>query len=421
MATVSDPRAAKFVAADRRFWTGGVLSRMLAGSRQQLIDRTDAGLAAGSLRLVQPDGRVQMLGGRAPGPEAELRLHNWRPFRRLAVGGSAGWARAYFDGDWSSPDVTAFFEIMMLNRRELGRVGRGAIPARLFNRAMRALQANTLQGARRNIRFHYDLGNDFYSAWLDATMTYSSAVFGSADEPLEAAQRRKVGLLLDRLQLKPGDRLLEIGCGWGSLARIAASAYGAQVTGITLSKEQQRYAKARSASAGLSGRTHFRLADYREDIGRFDHIVSVEMFEAVGARYWRQFMNSAFRALKPGGRMAMQVITIDEAIFPAYRSGADFIQTYIFPGGILPSEPRLRHAAEAAGFVWNGSEAYGRHYAETVRQWRARYDAARREGRIPAGFDARFDSIWRYYLMYCEGGFRSGGIDVLQVLLEKPV
>ncbi len=413
-------RGAHVVEADRRFWIGGTVSRLLAGSRQRLIERVDAGLARGALMLIEPDGRAQRLGGRKPGPEAELRLNNWRPFLRLGAGGSAGWARAHFDGDWTSPDIPAFFEVMMLNRRELGSVGRGALPGRLFNRLMRALQANTLTGARRNIQFHYDLGNDFYAAWLDETMTYSSAIFEPATEPLADAQRRKVRTLLDALKMKPGERLLEIGCGWGGLAEIAAREYGVHVTGITLSQEQLEYGRKRMAAAGLADRVDLRIVDYREDIGRFDHIASVEMFEAVGARYWKTFMRSAFRALKPGGRAAMQVITIDEAVFPAYRSGADFIQTYIFPGGILPSEPRLRSAAESAGFQWEGAAGYGQHYAETLRQWLERYDLARRGDRLPPGFDAAFDTIWRYYLMYCEGGFRSGGIDVVQALLRRP-
>ncbi len=420
MATHPETRGARVVEADRRFWIGGLPARLFAGSRQHLIDRVDAGLARGTLTLIEPDGRIQRLGGRGPGPQAELRLSNWRPFLRLAAGGSAGWARAYFDGDWTSPDVPAFFEVMMLNRRELGSTGRGALPGRLFNRLMRALQANTLTGARRNIQFHYDLGNDFYAAWLDETMAYSSAIFSTPDELLADAQRRKVRVLLDRLEMKPGERLLEIGCGWGGLAEIAAKEYGVHVTGITLSREQLEYGQRRMAAARLSDRVDLRIADYREDIGRFDHMASVEMFEAVGARYWKTFMRSAFRALKPGGRAAMQVITIDEAVFPAYRSGADFIQTYIFPGGILPSEPRLRTSAENAGFRWEGAEAFGQHYAETLRQWRLRYDAARQESRLPPGFDAAFDTIWRYYLMYCEGGFRSGGIDVVQTLLKRP-
>lgn len=413
-------RGRHLIKADERFLLGGGrLARWLAPGFELGLDRIDQGLVEGTLDATLPDGRTRRLGGRAPGPHAAITISNWMPLIRVMTGGSAGFARSHFDGDWSSPDLTAIFELFMLNRRTLGTTDRGHPLLRWLNKTLRGLQANTRSGSRRNISFHYDLGNDFYSAWLDETMTYSSAIWGEGDD-LAAAQRRKVRVLLDRLDLKPGDHLLEIGCGWGGLAEIAAAEFGARVTGITLSHEQLAYAEARIASAGLGDRVSFELCDYRDVTGRFDHVASVEMFEAVGERYWRPYMDTVQQVLKPGGRAALQVITIDEAIFEDYRLGADFIQTYIFPGGILPSEPRLRAAAEAAGLRWAGSSAFAPDYARTLRTWRDRYDLARAEGRLPSGFDDRFDMIWRFYLMYCEGGFRSGGIDVIQATLLKP-
>lgn len=403
----------------RRFALGeGWLSRLLAGSFQHALDAIDGGIARGRLDATLPDGRTRRLGGRADGPGAEITLRNWRPLVRLAVGGSAGFAQSNFDGDWSSPDPVALFELFMLNRAELGAAGRGGALGRTVGRLVRALQANTREGARRNIAFHYDLGNDFYAAWLDETMTYSSAIHDRGDD-LAAAQRRKVRTLLDKLGLKPGDHLLEIGCGWGGLAEIAARDHGVRVTGITLSAEQLAYAEARIARAGLSDRVTFQLRDYRDVRETFDHVASVEMFEAVGQAFWRPYMAAVRRALKPGGRAAIQVIAIDEAIFDAYASGADFIQTYVFPGGMLPSEPRFRASAEAERLLWKGATHHGPDYARTLHEWRRRYDAARAEGRLPPGFDERFDSIWRLYLMYCEGGFRSGGIDVIQATLAR--
>ena len=420
MEVSSVQRGEHLVRADGRFILGGgLLSRLLAPGFDRGLDRIDQGLAEGTLDATLPDGRTRRLGGRAPGPHATITLKNWRPLLRVLTGGSAGFARSHFDGDWDSPDLTAIFELFMRNRHTLGNTDRGHAVLRWLNLALRTLQANTRSGSRRNIAFHYDLGNDFYAAWLDETMTYSSAVWGEGDD-LAAAQRRKVRVLLDRLDLKPGQHLLEIGCGWGGLAEIAAAEYGVRVTGITLSQAQLDYAKARIARAGLADRVTFELRDYRDVTGSFDHVASVEMFEAVGERYWRPYMDTVLRVLKPGGRAALQVITIDNAVFEDYRVGADFIQTYIFPGGILPSEPRLRAAAESAGLRWESSEAYGLDYARTLRIWREQYDAARAEGRLPAGFDARFDMIWRFYLMYCEGGFRSGGIDVVQATLARP-
>jgi cyclopropane-fatty-acyl-phospholipid synthase len=341
---------------------------------------------------------------------------------RLATSGSVGWYKAWTLGEWSSPDPVALFDLFSRNSAALGRTGRARGPWKLVNHIAHALRANSPARARANIAHHYDLGNDFYAPWLDAGMTYSSAVFAdpiAADEPLEAAQARKIRLLLDRLELRPGQRLLEIGCGWGALAEAAARDYGVHVTGLTLSAEQKAYADRRLADAGLADRADIRLLDYRDMAGSFDAVASVEMVEAVGREYWPAYLQAIAGALKPGGRAALQLISMRGDLFEAYAANADFIQTYIFPGGLLIEEGEFARIAAAAGLVWSDRKGYGAHYAETLRRWRARYDDAVRDARLPPGFDPAFHQLWRYYLMYCEGGFRGEGIDVAQVTLIK--
>jgi cyclopropane-fatty-acyl-phospholipid synthase len=327
-------------------------------------------------------------------------------------------------GEWASPDPVALFELFAVNADELGSIGRAKGLIRIVNRIVHALRSNTPTGARRNIAHHYDLGNDFYGAWLDASMTYSSALFEepiSEAESLEQAQARKIRSLLDRLDLNPGDRLLEIGCGWGSLMEIAAREYGAHVTGLTLSTEQKAYAEARLRDAGQTERTAIELRDYRDIAGTFDAVASVEMVEAVGEEYWPAYLAAIARALKPGGKAALQLISIRDSMFEDYSANTDFIQTYIFPGGLLIGEARFKAIAEAAGLEWRDRKGFRLHYAETLRRWQLRFEAAVREGRLPAGFDQPFHDLWRFYLMYCEGGFRGGSIDVAQVTLVKKV
>jgi cyclopropane-fatty-acyl-phospholipid synthase len=298
----------------------------------------------------------------------------------------------------------------------LGDLARAKGPLRWLNKLAHRLRDNGPVRARRNIAAHYDLGNDFYSAWLDPSMTYSSARFAPGDD-LAAAQARKVDLLLDRLDLKPGDRLLEIGCGWGTLA-IEAARRGAQVVGLTLSAEQKRYADERIAEAGLGNHISIRLQDYRDVSESFDAIASVEMVEAVGERWWPAYLDCIARNLKPGGKAALQFISIDHRLFDAYSHSADFIQAYIFPGGMLLDEPRFEALARKRGLTWDNRDAFGLDYATTLHIWCSQYDAAVREGRLP-GFDDEFHNLWRYYLMYCEGGFRGRGIDVAQVTLSR--
>lgn len=384
-----------------------------------ILDQIDSGLVEGAIEGHLPDGSKRLLGSRRPGPQAIVHVHSWRALLRLVRGGSIGWYEGWAAGEWSSPDPVPIFELFMRNRVALGAVGRASGLARLGGRLAQWLRRNTRVKARDNIGAHYDLGNDFYSAWLDPTMTYSSAVFAFLPphhETLEAAQRRKIGLILDRLHLQDGYRLLEIGCGWGGLAVEALGRARIGYHGISLSPEQITYAKARLTDARG---WQISLTDYRDVQEQFDAIASVEMVEAVGQNYWPAYLDCIARCLKPGGRAALQYIRIEDDIFDQYARGQDFIQRYIFPGGMLLSESRFRALAEARGLRWQDQQDFGPHYAETLRLWRMNFDRAVAEGRLPAGFDANFVALWRFYLMYCEGGFRGGGINVAQVTLVK--
>jgi len=379
------------------------------------LDRIDAGLACGAIEARLPDGTHRRLGGRAPGPEPVVTIHRWRALVRLATAGSIGWYEGWAASDWSSPDPVPLFDLFMRNRRTLGDTARSAGPVRLAARLLHWQRRNDLSGSRRNIAEHYDLGNDFYGEWLDPSLTYSSALLEAADEPLEAAQRRKLQTVLDRTAAKPGDTLLEIGCGWGSLALLAAER-GIRVDGLTLSTEQKDVGDRRARAAGAEG-VRVLLQDYRDVQGRYDAVASIEMVEAVGEEYWPAYLDAVARVLKPGGRAAIQFISIADDTFESYARNVDFIQRYVFPGGMLISQSRFRALAEERGLAWTDQLDFGLSYAATLRKWRARFDRAAAEGRLPRRFDAEFVKLWRYYLMYCEGGFRGGGIDVSQVTL----
>ena len=410
-------RGEHLVRADRRFATGaGVLGRLAAPGFKQVLDQIHQRLKHGGIDARLPDGSRRRLGFNQPGPAAVVHLNSWMALVRLATSGSVGWYKAWVAGEWSSPDPVPLFELFMRNGESLGDVGRAKGLMRRINRLAHRLRDNGLGQARQNVAAHYDLGNDFYAEWLDPSMTYSSARFAPGDT-LEQAQRRKIAMLLDRLALKPGDRLLEIGCGWGTLA-IEAARRGAEVVGLTLSAEQKNWAGKKIAGAQLSDKIEIRLEDYREIGEQFDAISSVEMVEAVGQRWWPAYLDSIARNLKPGGRAALQFISIRHELFDGYSRNADFIQAYIFPGGMLIDELQFEALARERGLSWEQREGFGLDYAETLRQWRNRYDAAVREGRLK-GFSDRFHDLWRYYLMYCEGGFRGGGIDVAQVTMVK--
>ncbi|WP_245841682.1 SAM-dependent methyltransferase [Sphingomonas lenta] len=375
----------------------------------RFLDRIDAGLEAGAIDAHLPDGTCRLIGGRADGPVPIVTLHRWRALVRLALGGSVGWYEGWAAGDWSSPDPVPLFDLFMRNRVSLGRTARAEGPFRRALRAWHKRRANSPRNARKNIAAHYDLGNDFYRLWLDPTKTYSSAILAAPDEPLERAQRRKLQAILDRTGTKPGDCILEIGCGWGSFARLA-SEQGRAVHGLTLSTEQ----KAHVDALGLANVT-ISLEDYRSVQGAYDAVASIEMVEAVGQEYWPAYLDTIARVLKPGGRAAIQYISIADDVFTAYAASVDFIQRYVFPGGMLLSTSRFRALAEARGLEWRDQHDFGLDYAETLKRWREAFDAAE----LPARYDDRFRRLWRYYLQYCEGGFRGGGIDVHQVTLVK--
>ena len=410
-------RGEHLVRADRRFVTGGGgFARAVAPLFARVLDQLDQRLERGGFEATLPDGTERRIGFHAPGPVAVVRLHSWMSLVHLTSSGSVGWYKAWAAGEWSSPDPVPLFELFSANAVSLGDVARAKGPMRLLNALSHRLRDNGLAQARDNIAAHYDLGNDFYAAWLDDTMSYSSARF-SQGQDLESAQHRKISLLLDRLDIRFGSRLLEIGCGWGSLA-IEAARRGASVTALTLSAEQKGWAEAKIADAELSHRIDIRLQDYRLVTDTYDVIASVEMVEAVGERWWPAYLDMVARSLAPGGRAALQFISIDHRLFDAYSASADFIQAYIFPGGMLLDEPRFEALANARGLSWDDRDDFGLDYAETLRQWRARYEAAVRDCRLDE-FSAEFHDLWRYYLMYCEGGFRGRGIDVAQVTLTK--
>ncbi|OYY90722.1 MAG: SAM-dependent methyltransferase [Sphingomonas sp. 28-66-16] len=381
------------------------------------LDRIDAGLASGSIELSLPDGSQRLLGGRAPGPAARVDVASWRALIRLANGGSAGWYVAWAEREWSSPDPVVLFDLFMRNRLTLGDAGRSRGLGRRIRQAINRGHRNSRAGARRNIAAHYDLGNDFYGLWLDPTLSYSSALFAAPGESLETAQRRKLAAILERTATAPGDEILEIGCGWGSFVEIAAQA-GRRVHAITLSAEQQHAVVARCDRLDLAG-VRVSLTDYRDVTGRYDAIASIEMVEAVGQAYWPDYLAAIARALKPGGRAAIQYIAIDDAIFDRYARNVDFIQRFVFPGGMLLSESRFRALAEQHGLDWQDQRRFGADYAETLRRWRMAFEEAIERGAVPGKFTPEFINLWRFYLMYCEGGFRGGGIDVAQVTLVK--
>jgi len=395
---------------------GSVPLAPFAGLFHRMIDRIDAGLVAGSLEVDLPDGTRRLLGARADGPAAVVEMANWRALIRLATGGSGGWYVAWDRGEWSSPDPVKLFELFSRNRVSLGETGRATGVGRVLRRILHAMRRNTRIGARRNIAQHYDLGNDFYALWLDPTMCYSSALFDLPGQSLEEGQRAKLRAILARSGAKAGDRLLEIGCGWGGFAEMAAEA-GVSVHAITLSAEQRSAVAERTSARSLP--VDVTLTDYRDVAGCYDAVASIEMVEAVGQDYWQEYLAVIARVLKPGGRAAIQYIAIDDAIFESYARNVDFVQERVFPGGMLLSVSRFRQLAERVGLTWRDQHDFPLDYAETLREWRARFDQAVEDGRLPPRFDRRFVDLWRYYLMYCEGGFRGGGLSVAQVTLLK--
>lgn len=374
-------------------------------------------IEVGTLDITMPDGRVFHIGGGTPGPHADLIIRDYAFAAKMAKG-DVGVAESYMAGDWESPNLSKFLEVFCANQPVLARLLEGRPILRFIQMVYHWMNKNTKSGARKNIHAHYDLGNAFYKEWLDPTMTYSSGLDFDRDRDLKASQVRKNAALTEALGIKPGDRVLEIGCGWGGFAEFAAGEVGAHVTGLTISEAQYTFAQERIAKAGLADKVDLKLQDYRDERGTYDHIVSIEMFEAVGEAYWPTYFNQLQQCLKPGGKAGVQVITIREDIFPRYRRELDFIRRYIFPGGMLPTPTILEQLAEKHGLSVAGAREFGYDYAQTLATWRDRFHAAL--GRIaPLGFDDRFKRLWTYYLSYCEAGFRAGSIDVRQMVFAK--
>jgi cyclopropane-fatty-acyl-phospholipid synthase len=386
-------------------------TRKLPGFAGFALGKVLSLIDVGRLVIELPSGtRIERVGTQ-PGPQAEVKVANWRALRRLVFGGDVGVATAYFDNDWSSADLTALFELAAANGARFMDALDGSAPFRLFNWLAHRAKANTRRGSRRNIEAHYDLGNEFYRLWLDAKMIYSSAIFGSTSATLEQAQDTKLRRIVDRLQLGGDDSVLEIGCGWGGLATTIAQNSAARVTGVTISPAQLDSARALVQEKSLGDRVELRLQDYRDIEGRFDRIVSIEMVEAVGREFMPRYFETIRERLKPGGLCVLQAITIAEDRFADYCRRPDFIQRYIFPGGFLPSKTFLRETIERAGLTLTAVEHFGGSYALTLREWRRRFLNAWPEIE-QLGFGLSFKRLWEYYLCYCEAGFRSGVIDV---------
>jgi len=410
MDAITTVRGRDLIHGSRRFAREpGLLARVLAPGLEKMLARIDRALASGTIFGTLPNGSRVVLGGRAPGFECTVELRDWRGLLRVATNGSVGLFQAWEAGEWWSPDPVPMFALFMQHADRLGDTARAKGPFRAALKLAHLFNRNTPAGAQKNIAAHYDLGNDFYAAWLDPTMNYSSGL-EVCDDDLEAAQHRKWAALGDRLG--HAAKVLEIGGGWGGRAGFLAEG-GAAVDAISLSEAQLAWARQHHPVP------RFVKQDYRDTAGTYDGIVSVEMVEALGREYWPTFMDCIARNLRPGGRAALQFISIRDDLFEAYAASADFIQAYIFPGGLLIRTSEFRRLAEARGLAWCNQVDFGLDYAETLKIWRAGFDRAVAEDRLPPGFDERFVDLWRFYLMYCEGGFRGGGIDVHQVTLVK--
>ncbi|WP_342362686.1 cyclopropane-fatty-acyl-phospholipid synthase family protein [Terrarubrum flagellatum] len=377
------------------------------------------GIQRGRLDVELPDGRKLAFHGREPGPHALMLVRDWGFARRMVAGGDIGLGEAYMRNEWDSPDVTKFLELFCVNHSAIETMLDGRSIIRWWQQFRHYLNRNTHSGSKRNIHAHYDLGNHFYSAWLDRTMTYSSAIFAPGDNDLASGQTRKYRALAEGVDLKRDHHVLEIGCGWGGFAEYAAKEIGCKVTGLTISQEQFDFARRRMQKEGLSDKVEIKLQDYRDETGVYDRIASIEMFEAVGENYWPSFFSQMRDRLKSGGFAGVQVITIQEKLFESYRREIDFIRRYIFPGGMLPTPTIMRQLGEKFGVPLKDEREFALDYAQTLSAWRERFFAAWPQ-LLPLGFDERFKRMWNYYFSYCEAGFRSKNIDVRQMVFGKP-
>ncbi|WP_306016343.1 cyclopropane-fatty-acyl-phospholipid synthase family protein [Oceanicaulis sp. MMSF_3324] len=375
-------------------------------------------LKVGTLTVRLPDGRAVQFEGRRSGPDAVMELNNYSVVRKVISGGDVGFAESYMDGDWTTPDLAAVLTVFSANLDEMAHITRGGPITRFFHWLYHLSRANTKSQARKNIEAHYDLGNDFYELWLDETMTYSSARFTDGVTALKDAQSQKYAALARSIDLQPDHHVLEIGCGWGGFAEYAAGEVGAHVTCLTLSPAQRDYAIARMERLGLSDKVDIKLQDYRDETGTYDRVASIEMFEAVGQEFWPSFFTKVSDVLKPGGKAGLQIITIRDDLFETYSKRADFIQRYIFPGGMMPSVEKLEECFSSANLDLEKTDQFGLDYADTLKVWKERFNEA--WPRIkPMGFDERFKCMWDFYLAYCEAGFRTGRIDVGQFTVSR--
>ena len=376
-------------------------------------------LNSGRVDFILPDGRRFRAEGLKPGPVAEVTINNPDVFARLVREGDLGFCDAYLDGWWTTPDLQAFMDFIHADNDDMYDGFPGMALVRAGEKARFWFQSNTKRQALKNISYHYDLGNDFYSLWLDETMTYSSALFNTSQESLEKAQIAKYASMVDQMGVKPGDHVLEIGCGWGGFAEYAAKERGLKVTGLTISKEQLEYAQKRIKKKGLSDKVNLKLQDYRDETGVYDGVASIEMFEAVGEKYWPVYFDKIKQCLKPGKQATLQIITIQDARWEVYRKSVDFIQKYIFPGGMLPSPSVLRKEVHRAGLSVQHSIEFGKSYSQTLRRWFEVFN--NKWDNISAmGFDDRFRRMWNFYLTSCAATFESGNCDVTQITLQKP-
>ena len=376
-------------------------------------------LAAGSLVVRLPDGRCMRFSGAQPGPAAEMNVRDLSFARRLVEGGDIGIGEAYLRGEWDTPDLTRFLHLFCANHDLISSMLEHRPLMRLWQNFRHWLNRNTKIGSRRNIHAHYDLGNRFYEAWLDGSMTYSAALFAEGDNDLSSAQRRKYANLAQQTGIAAEHHVLEIGCGWGGFAEYAAKEIGCRVTGLTISREQYDYARRRMFEQGLSDKVEIKLLDYRDETGTYDRIASIEMFEAVGEQFWPIYFQQLSERLRAGGVAGLQVITIQDRYFEGYKAEVDFIRRYIFPGGMLPTPSIMLSLGEKVGLALRHEHIFGHDYAVTLAQWRERFRAAW-PNLTPLGFDERFRRMWEYYLSYCEAGFRAGTIDVRQIVYSKP-
>ncbi len=383
------------------------------------VFRIASGLKHGRLDFVLADGRCFRAEGKAPGPVAEIHVVDDDIFARLVREGDLGFSEAYLEGGWTTPDLQAFMDMIHTDNESVYDGYPGMKLVRAWERLRHLLRSNSRGQARRNIAYHYDLGNEFYALWLDRSMTYSSALFRSGQESLEAAQRAKYASMVDRMAVGPGDHVLEIGCGWGGFAEYAAGERGLRVTGLTISRAQLDFARARIQKAGLADRVDLKLQDYRDERSTYDGIASIEMFEAVGEKYWPVYFGTVRERLKPGRNATLQIITLQDRRFEIYRRSVDFIQKYIFPGGMLPSPSALRAEIGRAGLTFVNSLEFGESYSQTLRRWHDTFNQ-RWEEIARMGFDARFQRMWNFYLTSCAGAFRGGNCDVTQITVTRP-